>query len=413
MTINFNADWNWPELCDAYFDDCKYVNITAGRRSGKTYGGFLWIIEELLAVSNLSGLWVDTAHRNIDAYVERYLFKGGTKNKAILYNCWNDFNWRKQEKILHFPNGSFLQFGSAERPELLEGFGYDRVILNESGIILKKGGLWDNTIEPMLQGSESKCRNIGTPKGKNKFHDLFAKGKSNIPNWKSYHFSALESPNWDYDELIMNKPNIPEEVWRQEYLAEFLDGTGSVFRHVDRSLTDRIETYPKLGARYVMSVDLAKHVDFTVIYILDIETKEVVHQDRFNQIDWTLQCDRIVNTWNTWNCTACIVDATGIGDVVVDQLESRGLAVTGFKINQINKNLIIRNLSIALEQQEIRIYPFEELISELEVFEYYIMPSGGFRYSAPDGLHDDCVLSLALMYELVREYVDYSTASYF
>jgi hypothetical protein len=37
-----------------------------------------------------------------------------------------------------FANGSVIDFGSAERPENLEGFSYDFVVLNEAGIILKK-----------------------------------------------------------------------------------------------------------------------------------------------------------------------------------------------------------------------------------------------------------------------------------
>jgi hypothetical protein len=40
-------------------------------------------------------------------------------------------------------------------------------------------------------------------------------------------------------------------------------------------------------------------------------------------------------------------------------------------------------------------YPEGPIVSELESFTYEYKP-GGVRYTAPEGLHDDCVCALAL-----------------
>lgn len=37
------------------------------------------------------------------------------------------------------------------------------------------------------------------------------------------------------------------------------------------------------------------------------------------------------------------------------------------------------------------------LVNELEIFGYEQRRDGSFRYSAPEGYHDDCVISLALL----------------
>ncbi|MBK8172774.1 MAG: hypothetical protein IPK60_20890 [Sandaracinaceae bacterium] len=58
-----------------------------------------------------------------------------------------------------------------------------------------------------------------------------------------------------------------------------------------------------------------------------------------------------------------------------------------------------------LEQRQI-VLPRPELwpdgIDELEAFEYSVTDSGNTRMSAPGGMHDDCVIALALAAWQVR-----------
>jgi len=53
-------------------------------------------------------------------------------------------------------------------------------------------------------------------------------------------------------------------------------------------------------------------------------------------------------------------------------------------------------LAILLEQDKIKIPDDEGLISELESFQYSLNESGKIKVRAPEGLHDDRVMSLAL-----------------
>lgn len=375
------------------FGDEKYVIIKAGRRVGKTWNTVLWQCEELI-LSPKKGLWVDTTQTNLGNYVERYF-------KVILKPIWHLMHWNAQKYILTFPNGSYIDFRSAERPELMEGFEYDRAVLNEGGIILKRSSLWDNTLQPMFKGSETKVRIIGTPKGKNKFADLFAIGQDSAEtNWKSYTYSAYDSPAWDHAELDSIKGRVPLVVWQQEYLAEFIDGTGSVFRNIRACITNEKYESPKQNQQYIMSADLAKHQDFTVVYVAEQDTKKVIFQDRFNQTDWQLQKARIRAIYDRFNCLQLILDSTGVGDAIYDDLCQSGLSVKSFKFTSSSKSQLIQNLSVAIDNQDIHYYPFPELISELEIFGYDVSASGNVRYSAPEGLHDDCVISLALINNL-------------
>ena len=65
-----------------------------------------------------------------------------------------------------------------------------------------------------------------------------------------------------------------------------------------------------------------------------------------------------------------------------------------FKFTGPAKQQLMEGLAVAIQQREITV-PAGPLVSELETFEY-VYTRTGVTYSAPDGLHDDCVCALAL-----------------
>jgi phage FluMu gp28-like protein len=164
------------------------------------------------------------------------------------------------------------------------------------------------------------------------------------------------------------------------------------------SLPDAPPSYaqePKKGKRYYMGVDLAKSHDYTVIVIID-EGGHVVYFDRFNDISWTIQKKRVVDIAQYYNA-AVLVDSTGVGDPVLDDLLYH-ISVDGFKFSNTSKRQLVENLSIGIERGSISFFEIPELIEELSTFAYDQSETGLIRYNAPDGLHDDCVIALALAY---------------
>lgn len=193
----------------------KFVIVRAGRRTGKTFAAVQKICLTVLMKPNTKGLWVDTVQGNIAKYIERYF-------KPILGDIWESVEYDRQKQILVFANGSLIDFGSAERPENLEGFGYDLIILNEAGIILKKEGLWERTIAPMALNAQVFF--VGTPKGKtgHKYFELSQLALNN-PDWIDFHFPAIKSPEYTEDILERIRETTPAYLYAQEYMAEFVD----------------------------------------------------------------------------------------------------------------------------------------------------------------------------------------------
>lgn len=370
-------------LREAYVSTVRIIIILAARRTGKTYNFALWLIQMLDNNPGAAGLWVDTKHANIDKYVDRYFRKLLTK-----MGHWKNCNWNQQKKVLTLHNGSYIDFGSAEKPEMMEGFGYDYAVLNEAGIILKKKTLWENTLYPMIK--HAVVRIIGTPKGKNTLESL-------TKRYKTFVYTAYDSPYWTDQEITEAKATMTQEAFNQEMLAKFIDGAGAVFRNITDNIGGELLDAPIEGRRYVLAADLAKHTDFTVIMIGDAETNQVVYHDRFNQIDWGLQKARIIDAYTRFKCGSGVIDATGVGDGIFDDLKNAGLNLEGFKFTSTTKQELVSNLSIAMDNQTIHYPKIDTLTDELSLYAYEQRPNGQFSYSAPEGFHDDEVMALALL----------------
>jgi hypothetical protein len=79
-----------------------------------------------------------------------------------------------------------------------------------------------------------------------------------------------------------------------------------------------------------------------------------------------------------------------------------GLSVMGFQTTNATKQEIISSLQLAFEQQSIKVLNDAEVTSELMAYQAERLPSGLMRYSAPDGMHDDIVMSLAIAWHAAQ-----------
>ena len=75
------------------------------------------------------------------------------------------------------------------------------------------------------------------------------------------------------------------------------------------------------------------------------------------------------------------------------------VSVQGFTTTNATKAKVINGLQLAFEQQSIRILDNPIQTAELMAYQSERLPSGLIRYNAPDGMHDDTVIALALAWE--------------
>jgi len=212
-------------------------------------------------------------------------------------------------------------------------------------------------------------------------------------DYKSWNYPSQNNPYLDPKEITDFARDMPDLAYKQEILGLFIEDVGSVFRGVENCVKGTLEA-PKADKRYVMGADLAKHQDFTVLAVLD-DDGHLCGFDRFSELDWVFQRKRIVNLSQQYN-SRLLVDSTGVGDPVYDELRREQIRVEGYKFTSASKKDLVENLSMMMENGKISFPDIPELVNELKLFGYTVGSTGLIKYGAPEGYHDDCVISLAL-----------------
>jgi phage terminase large subunit-like protein len=307
---------------------------------------------------------------------------------------------RLVDRVVNFPGGGFVAVRSADNPDSLRGEGLDFVVMDECAFMQKEA--WTEAIRPALSDRQGKALFISTPKGRNWFWEIYQRGLQGDEGWQSWQFPTAANPFIQASEIEAARRDLPEIIFRQEYLAEFVDDQGGVFRRVqEAAVLDPKE--PQAGRQYIAGVDVASSVDYTVVSVLDAETKEMVYLDRFNRVDYPVLIDRLESVYHRYNLTSMVVETNSIGRPVIDELVKRGLAIVAFTTTSATKQAVIQALQAAFENAQIKVLNNPVLIGELLSFESKRAPSGSFTYSAPDGMHDDCVMSLAIAWSGLHE----------
>lgn len=306
-----------------------------------------------------------------------------------------------------FPGGGWIEIKSADSPNSLRGEGLTLAILDEAAFINEDA--WKAAVRPALSDFQGKAYFISTPNGRNWFWRLWTLGKADeTGEWHSFTYPTASNPFIAPEEIVSAKNELPSDIFRQEYEAFFVQEGGLVFRNLTPVLytPPYPHTKPAVNTTHVAGVDWAQLNDYTVVSVIDIDTGAVVHVERFNQIGWSVQLDRVQRVFQDWNVESGLIEENSIGGPMLESLFEEGLPVSGFQTTNTSKARIIRQLAAAIEHKRILIPNHEWLVEELEAFEAGRSPSGKWTYNAPVGLHDDGVISLALAYESLKNYGD-------
>jgi len=334
------------------------------------------------------------------------------------------FNESRMEATM--PNGSLIHFVSLDNPDNARGLTAMGVGIDEYGDVHPDA--WSLVLAPMLVDTGGWALKIGTPKGRNHFYREFHAALSGDagPEYAAFNAPtrgvkvvndalcldangrliaephALENPFVPFTEIIKLHQQSPERFFRQEILAEFLLDGGGVFRGV-RSLLDPtlevLEAPIRRGSRYILGVDLAKSMDYTVVVVLDQDTKTVVNLYRWNHESWPLIKAKIAYLSKLFNNGVIWIDSTGVGDPIYDDLARASLPIHPYKFTEASRGALIDHTILCVEQKLFRMpkhQRFDVLVNEMEAMEYRQSPTGRLRPDHPEGLHDDTVWALSL-----------------
>jgi predicted phage terminase large subunit-like protein len=215
--------------------------------------------------------------------------------------------------------GGIIDFWTLEDVNAGRGRKYKRIVIDEAAHAPHLKEIWERAIAPTLTDYKGEAWFISTPNGINFFSDLYNKTGS---DWQSFHMPTSINPFIPAEEIESRRLEMPELVFKQEYLAEFVTfGAGLIkpeyIRYGDAPF----------GCKLTMGVDLAisekESADFTCIacVALDLTTGLVYIKEieRF-RAGFAAAKDRIVAAYIRNKPSVVAIEATQYQSAMVQEI---------------------------------------------------------------------------------------------
>lgn len=296
------------------------------------------------------------------------------------------------DMILELTNGSILQLVGADNIDRIVGTNPIGVVFSEYSIM--KPEVWD-FISPILAENSGWAVFVYTPRGQNHGYKLLKMAEKN-PKWHVEILKVSHTHAVKEEDLLEQKMGMSLALYNQEYECDFTENASAVYKDLHKRTYPMLEWQHNDTGMYQLGVDLAKANDYTVITAIDLTSFKVAPQDSFNQIDYTLQKAKIEGAFYRYNKPVVVMDSTGVGQPIVDDLLNKGINISPFTFTYNSRNELLTNLQILLEQDKIKIPDDPALLEELEAAAWDTTAQGRTRITVPEDKHDDRLMSLAL-----------------
>ena len=364
----------------AFFNDCRISCCEASTKAGKTHGGIAWLSEQaiLTGAPGRNYWWVAPVYAQAQIAFRRMkrALPAGiyTKNEA--------------EMTITICNGAVISFKSGEKPDNLYGEDVWACVADEASRMREESF---HAIRSTLTATRGLLRCIGNVKGrKNWFYLLCRKGQSGTPGIHYEKITAIDAVRagvLDLEEIIGAKDILPEDVFRELYLAEPTDDGGNPFGV--KNITNCFRPDSQRGVVDAYGADLAKSFDWTVLTGLDGRGVQAYFERWQGPLAAaTARIGAVVGQ------KRCAIDATGMGVMPAEVLQKASDSIIPYTFSAKTKQVLIEGLVVAVQRGEI-IITDQTTHDEMMEFEYEYTRTG-VKYTAPQGFHDDCVIALAL-----------------
>jgi len=237
--------------------DARFKVACCGRRFGKTEGIGGWAVTFGHGPILANGLpmfpgglrgkriwWVTRTAELANLIIWPWL-------KATLNGAWT----HKVENLrqLMFQGGGEISVRSGDEPDSLRGPGLDGLVIDEAAHQSEE--VWQ-VLRPALSDRRGWAIFISTPSYKRNgkwFKRLFLDAQSR-PGWESWRYPTSANPIIYPDEIEEARQTIAPLLFRQEYLAEFIDTEGAIFK------ADWFRYYREMEGGFAFDLDGGKTV---------------------------------------------------------------------------------------------------------------------------------------------------------
>mgnify|MGYP003649942040 CR=1 FL=1 len=291
---------------DVVKSKARFKIIRAGRRAGKS----LMAIEIMLFTALTKG------NRNIF-----YISPNMKQSRAII---WEEMKKRlaglgklnESRLEVELPtedNGvSRIFLSGFEARENFRGMKADLIIFDETDTCKDFFLGWQEIFRPALTDTGGKAIFIGTPKKENPNLRRLEKIAETDTDYESFHFTTADNPHIPPLEIEKAKKELDFDTYQQEYLAEYLDNAGSLFKY-DALIDAFSNTIVKQNTKYLI-VDIAEDGSDKTIFSF-WEGLEEYRREEFERLNTETIINKIREYASqeriAYSCIA--VDAIGVG----------------------------------------------------------------------------------------------------
>ncbi len=196
----------------------RFTVIAAGRRFGKTRLAALVVF--LRAIAKPGVYWWISPSYPIGTPAWRIMRRLARQVNATI---------REVTRTIELPNGSFIEFKSADNPDSLRGEGLSGLVIDESAQVKEEA--WTDALRAALSDKQGWAIFIGTPKGKNWFYRLYEYAdKPDTEDWAAFTFTSYDNPYIPASEIDAAKELLPAITFAQEFMADFTTKAGKIYQ---------------------------------------------------------------------------------------------------------------------------------------------------------------------------------------
>lgn len=387
----------------SYASPYTYINICAGRRSGKSTAIQVEaILKCLITDKDKTGkpigrrVWFvmpsDQQAQLAYSNICNYLQKSNTIKKRTS---------SKGSTKIEFKNGSELFFKSILSGRNLLGAGIDVLIMDEICDI--PFDTVEQVLLPMLATTKfAKIIMSGTPRSKSHpWFKMYQEGRvKDNKQMITIHFDYTANPLVNLKYIEQQKERLPRKTFEQEYLAIWSDGS-TIFDYLPCVNNSILQSEAQEGQKYFMGIDFSLGAegksDWTVITVLN-NLGHLVFMDRFRKLRLPFAEKRIMAAIWKFKPKKIYLEKAGMNTMYQLMKDKYKLAnLEEWLATNDSKDKAINNLQGAFENREITIPDNEILKNELDSYTVQITKSGKLKYFGFP--NDDCVSSLYIAWQ--------------
>lgn len=270
--------------------DARFKVIVCGRRWGKTLLAIISILLE--ALENPNGLYwyIAPTYRQAKNIAWRMLM-----SKIRMFPKWwrDKCNIQKNVLTIELPNHSIIELKGAQDPDSLVGSGLDGVVLDEYAMdAYGAAPVWREAIRPALSDKRGWAIFISSPRGYNHFFELYDYGSAHgEEGWKVWKMPTSTNPYISKRELAAAKREVGDDLFSQEYEAEFMKRSGLVYKEFSRDVHVRDPIEPRdIPDQWTLEVGIdfgASHPTAAIFVMFDHVTDTAYVIDEHYESEWT------------------------------------------------------------------------------------------------------------------------------